>query len=495
MQTIHQYLKYKDSINPNLNKALTSASGVGEALIPQHLEKNMTELIIKLSPEMALVADNAQSMPTKKHEFNRVTGKPESGGAMGESAITNGSNSTVDRDFYEMKVIRRKGSVTGFLQATSRNYIDSYGWQIQQHIQAQVWDIVYYMMYGNAGNQWEFDGLDRFITKNRINYARGGEVPTNLDLFNDVISKFIRAGGQGHVATFDMSPELLSKLSSLITHVRLNKNIDTQDLSEIRINGGWQLEAYRGFPVIQSTFTRPVEKLTSIVSLDQEATGGSLSDGDYYISVSPMTLEGEQLAGATSSADEIKITLTGGTATQRIKITLDAPHKSRVKTKVNGVPTVKLIESAMSYRIYMDQTAQSTSLKKVVTAFLYDSDGTRLSRNNGTAGNDFYITQLTYDTASVTESMSYDLPFIASVDANNNAIDPPESMLFWDTDPIQGLGNIGYANDPGANFNGLIVTEPLAKIEDRDDFLLKTYMACGDPFEDTSTLIRNIRVK
>jgi hypothetical protein len=477
-----------NSLQSRINKTLTSATGVGEALIPQHLEKNMTDLVIKLSPEMAIVMANAEQMPTKKHEFNRVTSEPDSGGAMGESAITNTTSSAVDRDFYQMKVIRRKGSVTGFLKATAKNYIEPVGWQIQRHIKAQVWDIVYYLIHGNDGNPYEFSGLDRFITKNRFNLTRGGEVPTNLDMLNTAITKFTRYGGQGHVATFDMSPELLAKFASLITTIRDNRDSSSFQLRQVLVNGGWQMEAFRGFPIVESTFVAPVEKLTSTVALDQEATDGTLSDGDYYIEVAPITLEGEQLAG-----DEVHIALTGGTATQRIKITLNEPHKSRKKVKVNGVETIKWVESAMAYRIYMSQISATSKLKKVVTAFLYDGDGTRLSRNNGIAGNDFYIDQLTNDKASVNDAMAEDLPLVGSVDAFNQAIDPPQILIFWDTDAIQGLGSIGYANDDGSHFEGLITTEPLAKIEDRDDFLVKTYMAMGDPFEDTSTMIRNIR--
>ena len=81
---IHQYNKYKDE--DLLQKALTSATGVGGALIPENLEKEITNTIIRLSPEMALVF--LKRIAGKTHEFNRLVALPRTGGAMARHRVS-----------------------------------------------------------------------------------------------------------------------------------------------------------------------------------------------------------------------------------------------------------------------------------------------------------------------------------------------------------------------------------------------------------------------
>lgn len=53
--SLKQYNLYANEKQSNLRKALTSTTGVGEALIPQSLEKEITNTIIFLSPEIAAI--------------------------------------------------------------------------------------------------------------------------------------------------------------------------------------------------------------------------------------------------------------------------------------------------------------------------------------------------------------------------------------------------------------------------------------------------------
>ena len=87
MDLLRQFNKYSNDQQSLVQKALlTSATGVGEALIPQHLEKIITNLAVRLSPEIAVITPRYDAQ--KYHEFNRLTTLPGGGGSMGEGATT-----------------------------------------------------------------------------------------------------------------------------------------------------------------------------------------------------------------------------------------------------------------------------------------------------------------------------------------------------------------------------------------------------------------------
>src|SRR5512137_741930 len=144
---VNQFNRYALNNKSIIQKALTTAVGVGQALIPQNLEEQITDTVIRLSPELALVT--AKSIEGKTHEFNRLTQRPAPGGAMGENATTPSTNSKTARDNVDLKVIRREGKVTNFLNDTSRKYIDAASYEMQNHLQAHVLDLIAYMLYGN----------------------------------------------------------------------------------------------------------------------------------------------------------------------------------------------------------------------------------------------------------------------------------------------------------------------------------------------------------
>ena len=49
-----------------------------------------------------------------------------------------------------------------------------------------------------------------------------------------------------------------------------------------------------------------------------------------------------------------------------------------------------------------------------------------------------------------------------------------QSLILWDTDPIQGLGKLPFTNKPGDRFDGMVVTKPLAETDDFINFLIKS---------------------
>jgi hypothetical protein len=472
---IQQFNRYASQSHDLVSKALTSAAGVGGALIPQSLEKAITDTVIRLSPELALVT--AKKISGKTHEFNRLIERPSRGGAMGESATTGSTNSRTIRATVDLKVIRRKGKVTNFLKDASQEVIDAVAYEMENELQAHVIDMITYLLYGNkTSNPFEFDGLDTLIKSKRYNNAVGGAVPMDLSPLDGLIDGSNRKGGARHQRVFGMSPEMLSKFSRLLQNVRLNQGLTGGGLTQVDIGGGWRLNAYRDIPIIETSATSPIETMYPTITLAgvDGITGGALSDGTYYVQIAPITAEGEQEASAQQT-----VTLSAGTATQSIRISLNVPHKSLDSTGA-------YVESAYSYKVYCSATTGTETLKRMFTAFLYDAEGTVLSGNNLVGTNYGYVHAMTA-AAEVPSHMALDVPLVATGGVR------PEIVYLWDLDPIQGLGKLPYTNMGGAQFNGLVTMEELAKTDDFIQFLVKTYGALADAFEATSGWVRGLR--
>lgn len=459
-QVFQQVNKYAGNARNLVQKALSSVTGQGEALIPQKLEQVITNTILYLLPEMAIIEPEFDNQ--KLHEFNRLIALPKQGGAMGEGATTPTRNAQYMRDGVRMRVIRRKGAVTNFLKDASEKYIDAAAVEMENHLYAHALDLSFYMYYGNnTANQFEFSGIDSFIngTINRKNKALGGEVPTTLKFLNDMIDNNSRKQGAHHKKAIIMSPEMLSKVSSLLENVRLMQGLTGSGLTQIEINGGWRLNAYRNIPIIETTFTRPQEQ-TGAIGHTEPTTGGSVPANTYYFYVSHVSYNGEQLA-----SDPIAVTTTGATSVINLTWTAEA--------------------NALQYRIYCGLSAADATLVKVISAFTYDGAGTI----TGDVVGHTFTTNPTVASSEVIGTASLDKPYVVTGGV------PPESVWLWDLDKIQGLGKFAYTNTAGSKFNGLVTVEELAKTDDELPFLIKTYGALVPSFGDSSYVTRGLRAE
>lgn len=453
---INQYNRY-DKPHSLIQKALTSATGVGEGLIPENLEQQITNTIIRLSPELALMG--TKKIAGKQHDFNRLVKLPRAGGAMGEAASTITSNSQTVRANVELKVIRRRGQITNFLQDTSEDYIDAAAYETENLIQQHIYDLINYILYGNASaNAYEFSGLDYFVSTNRSNEVLNGATIT-LAKLDAMIDASTVAGGNKHNRAFVMSPFMLSRISALLTNVRLNQGLTAGGLTQVDLAGGWRLNAYRDIPIVESTSVRPKTISYGTVGSSTATTGGTITAGTYYFNIAAVTDEGEQLASA-----EVSQVTTGTTST----ITL----------------TWTEVENAYRYKIYAGTTTGvAKTLKRVIPADTYDAVGTITGR---TASYTFTSDPNTKD-STVPDAQQNDIQLEQTGDF------PPEYVFLWDLDPIQGLGKLPYTNTGGARFNGLITVEQLARTDDNIPLLIKTYAALPDAFERTSFVARGLK--
>lgn len=444
----------RDSRATLIRKALDSATNVGEALVPEKLEQIITNTVVRLAPEIAVIKPEHDAQ--KSHEFNRLTTLPAAGGAMGEGATTPTRNAAYQRANVELKVVRRKGAVTNFLSDAAANYIDAAEAEMENHLQAHVYDLITYILYGNAeANQYAHSGIDFFAQTNRINETWGGTVPSSLSFLDEMIDRNHELQGQGHDKVFVMSPRMLSLVSRLLTNVRLNQGL-IGEMTVVEINGGWRLNAYRDIPIIESGATRPKGQMTAI-SVASAGAGGAISDDTYYFQVAPVTWNGEQIASAegnvaTTGADTITVSWTA-------------------------------YPGALFYKVYSGLTSGEAKLIRVIAAHTYDGDGT-----------------ITGDTTSIVFSAdpAADSSVPTALQADNplnyTGGVPPEYVMLWDLDRIQGLGKYAYTNRGGARFNGMVTLEDLARTDDFLPFLIKTYGALVPSFEATTVVHRGLRV-
>jgi hypothetical protein len=476
MNIVAQFANMQQDRKTLIRKALDSSAGVGGALVPQHLEKTITNTVLRLSPELALLEPEFD--PQKLHEYNQLTALPSAGGAMGEGATTPVKNGTYARKSITLKVIRRKGTVTNFLQDASKSYIDAAAAEMENHLQSHVYDLNTYNVWGSAGaNAYAWDGLDSICvndSKRRIVEAVAGVVPASLKFLDDMIDLNLRKQGVAHKKAFLMSPEMQSLTSRLLTNVRLE-----QDVGVTEIKGGWRLMTYRGIPIVPTSLTSPGGKMGAVTATFANS-GGTVADGAYYFRVAYVDWSGE-----SEASDEATVTCSGGAGNAHV-VTL-------AWTAVDG---------AMFYKVYAAiTTSGAEKLVAVLPAGTYLADGTPAANVTGCAISTAPATRnptvtlsatsgvTTGPTLSVpTATMALDVPYVA------NAGVVPETVILWDLDKYQGLGKFPYTNQGGSRFNGMVTMELLARTDDNIPFLIKSYGGLCPSFDLTSVIHRGLRV-
>jgi hypothetical protein len=492
MELIRRYNQNPQFAKSLVNKALTAATGSGGPLTPQILERLITNTMVGLAPEIAVIVP--KQVAGKYAEFNRVTALPAAHSTMGDGATTPVRQSSYLRTGRNLKVARRKGAVTVFLQDASRDYIDVVAQEMENHLVSHVFDMNTYNLFGTeVADQFQWTGLDNLIGSgglgNRINQVAGGAAPASLKFLDDMIDSNTRKQGARHRKVVVMSPEMLSCVSRLLSNVRLVQNQVGKGLETIEINGGWRLQAYRNVPIIESRLCRPQATMgaltiTPVAGASASGLGGATT---LVIQVSYIGWDGESMASAE--------------ATQAITT---EDYLKIAWTAVTG---------AFLYKVYVSNTAGGGSttelLKLILPSVLYDANGTpldsvvsvRLSSNPATANptinqiNDTAVGAaatlggiVPTITASVPTFMQLDRPLVATGGV------PMENVFFWDLDEIQGMGRFAYTNTEGSRFKGLATMEPLAKTDDNLPFLVKTYGTLIDAFEGTCYQNRGLRV-
>lgn len=456
----HVFARNRDSL---IGKALTAATGSGEALIREQLERVITNTAVRLSPVVSIL--DVKYKKGKFSDFNRLTALPSPGSAMGEGATTPERQASYARVSIEKKIMRRKPSVTDFLADTADDDFDAIGQEIQHHIYTKTLDLEFYVIYGNKdSNQFEHDGWMTTTSTNFQDFGSSGQVLTDLKILDDMIDETRRRQNAEHRLALLMTPQMNSKTGRLQTNIRLN--VPTDKDQELKgIGSGFRLENYRQIPIIELNAMRPNDadpgNVIGAVTPSTSTSGGSIAADTYFFSVTPLGYDGEQLASAQAS----QVT-SGSTST----ITLDW----------TAVP------NAIQYYIFATTTTGITNHKLVaiISAFTYDGSGTITGDNNQIV----FTTNPTVARVEVPAHMQNNAPFVKTAGV------VPEVVMLIDLDRFQGQGGYDYTNPSGAEIGGLISVEPLAKTDAKRPFLLTTHGCMIPAFEATCSVRRGLKV-
>lgn len=493
MELLRQYHQNPQFSKSLVQKALTAAAASGGPLTPQILERLITNTMVALAPEIAMIVP--KKVAGKFAEFNRVTALPTGNGLMGDGATTPVTQSSYVRTGRNLKVLRRKGAVTVFLQDASRDYIDVVAQEMENFLQAHVFDMNMINLFGSEDTDAQsWTGLDSLIgslttsgiVPNRFNTSG---VPTNLGFMDAAIDSNTRRQGQRHRKAFLMSPEMLSLVSRILSNVRLVQNQTGSGLQTIEINGGWRLQAYRNVPIIESRLCRPQGQMGAVTTFTASA-GASAS----------------ALGGATTLYCKVSYIGWDGESQCSPEVSLPITTEDLLNIGFAAVP------GALLYKVYICNTADggsgSEKLVLRIPARLYDGNQTpadsvisvQLTGNPHTRNPT--IVQMNGAVVGaaavgggvvplITTSVPYSMAGDTPLDAVGSS--PMENIFFWDLDEIQGMGRFAYTNTDGSRFRGLATMEPLAKTDDNLPFLVKTYGTLIDAFEKTSYQIRGLR--
>ena len=478
MYNLKQFNELMKNNQVNLEKALSTANA--SALIPEYLDKVITNILQRLTPEFSLFV--LKKIASNVYNYNRLTALPAIGGAMGETGTTPASQSTYARKTVTVKEVRRIGEVTDFLADSSQDVIDAVAEEIQNQLLAHCHDIAHYAIWGNEfANIYEFSGLDFYVGEltttnhyNRVIKARYGYTPTDTSTLDAMIDYSNRKGGNQHARVMLMSPELASLYSRLITNVRDNRQVTTGEMKQITINGGWRMWAYRDVPIIETSAVTPIRQLGTVTPTVAGAGSGLGGAATIYVKVAEVTKDGEQLA-----SEEISQAL--GTA-DTFTLTWDAPTNSDV----------------YEYRIYMSTSTNTETLKKIIPGKLYTSGAVSGDVVTVTFSSNPAVVDPTVSApasfagivTTVPAHMRDDIPYEQETD---HAV--PETVFLWDLSDTQGLGQVVYVNTKGSQFNGLVTSESLAKTDFFTRFGLRSTLAMVPKYEGTSYIIRGLRTK
>lgn len=422
-----------------LDLALDSVAGA--PLIPEDLEPTLVDLVLRLNPVLAM--HEIKQANGKTHEFNRITGI---GTARfeGENATTAASDSTYARAAVQLKVLRKRGGVSGFQQASAKKFIDSYKTELMNATRAMAHLNEYAILWADDADAFQYDGYDASLSTNVFEQAG---VITLAGLDNLIDSVRTQGLPPREPLYFVMSPRMLSAVSALQTRVQI-------PIDEVEIEGGFRFKTYRGIPIVESSFTTPVGKMTAVAAVSSATPGALDTNALYRWRVSAVTLEGE-----TEASDEVSITLGVGENAASLSWTA--------------------FPGALLYKIYRSEGGGASGTVQYLTtipAITYNVSGEP-------TGN---VTSF-LDTLSDTVRNAARTPMVSVGGVRE------ETIFLIDKNPDLGGYIAGLKNEAGENVENLIQFLRLARVRDAEEFLLVSYQALVVRGERYHAMLRRVR--
>lgn len=438
-----------------LKKALTASSASGTALIPEDLEPMIRANLLELSPLTSMV-------PVVRADGNihRVVRRTaHNAGAWFEGEMTDASynQSTYARRSVEMKILRTHGQASDFQVSAARSFTDVMADEIESATEGLADLFEYSTIWGHGddlsftGDAYQYTGLYGWLlndspTDNVID-ADGTITLSDLDDLLDVTkNKYRNVRDMQYL--FLMSPQMNSKVTGLQTLIR-------RAVPSISFEGGFEMETYRGVPILKSGFVRPAGTTTSpAVTAAVAGTGGgfALGDGLYRYKIASITLYGEQVAGTADS----------DTVTTATHDTVDLSWTADANAKLYAI-----------YRTLAGEADADANydLIDIIAAKTYNSDGS--VNTNVAAYSDTGLTGLS------------NIHPMASGD---------ETIFLVGLGQRQGLSRPVLSPEVGEPMDALVNYVTLTETTDSLQFRLKSYHAVQVPWGELHGAVRRVTV-
>lgn len=335
----------------DLEKALTTTASAPQ-LWQEQLSPHIYNLLLKELP--LLEALNIEQAQSPVHQYRKRLTIP-SGWVQGELGDPDFRSATYELKDVALKIMRAWGGVSSFAQGLTAQFVN----QLQEQINASVLGVAntleWMTFFGNTSDAFQFNGLEAYINadtnaKKAIsdggsNYDIGGAALTlsHLDAMIDKIRTYRGAGSDKWM--FVLSQPMISRVSALQTRV-------TRTVSTLKMEGGFEMETYRGVPLMPTTLFTPLSTTSSPAISVAAVAGGAVAAGTYYYAISSVTLNGEQKPSAAASVTTATTNLTA-----RLTWTADA--------------------NAKLYKVWRGTTnvVADMALVAVIPALTYDANG------------------------------------------------------------------------------------------------------------------------
>ncbi|MDI7202092.1 hypothetical protein QMM44_01325 [Leptospira santarosai] len=495
-----------DEIKKNLHNAVQqivkSAQGTGAfdnpSLIAPAFSKKLTNMIQYMNPINQLVTASpfkSEGIPgSTKYVFPKLTSLRNPGSFGGETSEGQIRASKFDSGEIYIKAKKSRFRVWDLGKKTSEDYVDLAIRQWTAEATSFALDFALGILYDNpvlrnptnrTVGAWE-NSLDVNIQTNRIDKSIGGNptLPGEIDIFQEVYTRSMRNGGEGHRRVWVMSPEMAGYLTGFaFDRVRLTQSVDQSPSgdSPFETHIGLWPKTLLGLPIVATTlmgggYSNPNVDTMGAVAVSASASGGNLSNGTIHFVVTKLIRrldESASFVGETMASAPIIVNLNSGGTTQKATLAFSRDA------------------NALWYYVYASTTGAAGSFKKVAVApgHILNDDGDFLDFASSVD-----IRTITADTSGIPSQgvygrMQEDTPPKAYQGIN------PESVLLWDLDEDQGLGSYKYLDDSPNHDSGFATIKEITPRGDYQEILMVSYGTPVGRFDRTSAIIKNLRSK
>lgn len=425
-----------------LQKALLTST-TGSALIPYDLDPILHEELMKLQPLAQLM--EIEQANGKTHEYSARTAHPNAW-FEGEATPANPLSSTYQRKSVALKIQRIWGSVSGFQQSVSEEFIDSLATELQGSLEGMANLMEYGALWGSSndigftGDPYQYSGiLPRLFAYAPTVVVDGGGDKVSLDDLDVAIANTTGFRGvSGDQKLWLMSTRLRQIVDGLQTKVQIPLT------QAVLADGKIVMNAYGNIPIYESSFVSPADVTTSPTVSAAAGATGTLPSATYYYVLSSVTRYGEQRHGVEGS-----VAITGPDAAD-LTWTADA--------------------NAVAYMIWRGVATGVHQLLDIIPALTYDANGTV----NGAV-------------AAYTDTGARTPIAVKPLKTGEH------SIALVNLNPDRGAAFLGRIDDNGRPADRLFRYVPLAQVKDTYDYMLKGYMALKLVHNNLVTLIRHVK--